>query len=288
MSHPPPSRARRADGRPARRAAPRRPQPDQGAPASRRRARQPATGGPGRGARRGAPGSDHDGRLRPTRRGGSAAGRIGAVLCVMGLLLGLYTAYSLWGTDYVANQAAQSASSDLRKDWQQQRATGNAPPRPLPGDAIGFLYAPRMSKSPILVRPGTADEVLDQGVAGAYEHAAMPWEKTGNFALAAHRDGHGAKFHHMDRLRRGDTLVVETRDTWYVYKLDRTLPKTSIDNTGIIEPVPKGSGYSKPGRYITLTTCTPKYTSDYRMAVWGHLVRTAPVDAARTLPAELR
>ncbi|MFE9560007.1 class E sortase [Streptomyces sp. NPDC006487] len=206
----------------------------------------------------------------------------------MGLLLGLYTAYSLWGTDYFADRAAQSTSSEVRKDWQQQRSAGNTPRKPLPGDSIGFLYAPRMSESPILIEPGTAQSVLDKGVAGAYPHSAMPWDKTGNFALAAHRDGHGAKFHNMDKLRAGDVVAVETRDTWYVYKLDKTLPKTSINNTGIIEPVPEGSGYTKPGRYITLTTCTPKYTSDYRMAVWGKLVRTVPVDTARTLPAELR
>ena len=57
-------------------------------------------------------------------------------------------------------------------------------------------------------------------------------------------------------------------------------------------PVPKwvgpGGAYREPGRYITLTTCTPVYTSRYRMAVWGSLVRVDPVDANRTPPPELR
>ncbi|MCB5164572.1 class E sortase [Streptomyces bambusae] len=208
------------------------------------------------------------------------------MLCVMGLLLGLYTAYSLWGTDYLANRKADSLSADLRRDWQQ------SPPdptrKPPAGSAVGFLHVPRMSKAPILVESGTAPAVLDRGVAGVYDHAAMPWDEEGNFALAAHRDGHGAKFHHMDRVRPGDIAVFETRDTWYVYKFDKVLPQTSNDNTGIIQAVPEGSGYDGPGRYLTLTTCTPKYTSDYRMAVWAHLVRTLPVDGPRTLPAELR
>ncbi|WP_405498407.1 class E sortase [Streptomyces sp. NBC_00096] len=208
-------------------------------------------------------------------------------MCVMGLLLGLYAAYSVWGTDYFANRTSEGASSDLRNEWQRP-TDGSKPRRPPPGDAIGFLHVPGMSKSPILIESGTAPKILDRAVAGAYENAAMPWQKKGNFALAAHRDGHGAKFHHMDRLQPGDVAVVETRDTWYVYELDKTLPKTSNDNTGIIRPVPEGAGYTGPGRYITLTTCTPKYTSDYRMAVWGHLVRTAPVNASRTLPKELR
>lgn len=56
----------------------------------------------------------------------------------------------------------------------------------------------------------------------------------------------------------------------------------------VLQPVPKESGVSKPGRYITLTTCTPMYTSDYRYIVWGELERTEKVDRDRTQPAELR
>lgn len=81
---------------------------------------------------------------------------------------------------------------------------------------------------------------------------------------------------------------METRDDWYIYRVDATLPETSKFNTGVIAPVPEGSGYTRPGRYITLTTCTPVYTSRYRMVVWGSLVRVDPVDAARTPPPELR
>src|SRR5690606_39381367 len=40
----------------------------------------------------------------------------------------------------------------------------------------------------------------------------------GNFSLAAHRDGHGAKFHGIHRIGKGDAIVFETKDTWYVYK----------------------------------------------------------------------
>ncbi|MCX4781795.1 class E sortase [Streptomyces sp. NBC_01264] len=264
MPRSPSPRTHRSDGRTTHRAAP------------RGKAARPATAP----RRRAAP-------RRAAGRGGSVAGRLGVFLCVLGLLLGLYTAYSVWGTDYFANRKAQSNSADLRAQWKQEGTTakGRTPP---PGSAIGFLYVPRMSRDPVLIKPGTAKSVLDKGVAGVYTDAARPWDTTGNFALAAHRDGHGAKFHNMDRIRPGDTAVVETRDTWYVYTMDKVLPKTSIDNTGILQAVPKGSGYSGPGRYITLTTCTPKYTSKFRMAVWGHLVRTMPVDPAGTLPTELR
>lgn len=118
--------------------------------------------------------------------------------------------------------------------------------------------------------------------------SALPWDDKGNFALAAHRDGHGAKFHNIDKVKNGDVVVFETRDTWYVYKVFAELRQTSKYNVDVINPVPKESGKTAPGRYITLTTCTPVYTSKYRYIVWGELVRTEKVDDKRTLPAELR
>ncbi|MFE7191191.1 class E sortase [Kitasatospora sp. NPDC057541] len=160
------------------------------------------------------------------------------------------------------------------------------------GAGVGFLHVPAMGRNyQVLIRMGTDTDTLAEGVAGVYEQpyrAAMPWDASGNFALAAHRDGHGAKFHDLDALKKGDPIVVETRDKWYVYRVDSTLPETSKFDTGIVAPVPKGSGYTEPGRYITLTTCTPVYTSRYRMAVWGSLVRVDDMDAKRTPPAELR
>ncbi|KPI12148.1 sortase family protein [Actinobacteria bacterium OV450] len=158
-------------------------------------------------------------------------------------------------------------------------------------DGIGFLHVPAMRNGEVLVKRGTAPEVLNEGVAGYYLHpvkSALPWDEEGNFALAAHRDGHGAKFHNIDRVRNGDAVVFETRDTWYVYKVFAQLRRTSKYDVGVIAPVPKGSGRTGPGRYITLTTCTPVYTSRFRYVVWGELVRTEPVDSKRTPPAELR
>jgi LPXTG-site transpeptidase (sortase) family protein len=141
------------------------------------------------------------------------------------------------------------------------------------------------------VKKGTSVDVLDEGVAGYYTNpykSAMPWDKKGNFTLAAHRDGHGAKFHTIDKIKVGDAIVFETRSTWYIYKVYDILAPTSKYNVKVLQPIPRASGKSTPGRYITLTTCTPVYTSLYRYIVWGDLVRTQSVDAQRTPPPELR
>ncbi|MFI1964409.1 class E sortase [Streptomyces pathocidini] len=230
-------------------------------------------------------------RGRRVRRGIAAfVSFIGELLITAGVVLALFVAYSLWWTNVLADQDAAQQGDRVRDHWAAG-AEDKGPGALDTKDGIGFLHVPAMKNGEVLVGKGTDSEVLNHGVAGYYTDpvkAAMPWDKKGNFSLAAHRDGHGAKFHNIDKLGKGDAVVFETRDTWYVYKVYATLPETSKYNVDVISPVPKESGRKKAGRYLTLTTCTPVYTSKYRYVVWAELDRTEKVDADRTPPKELR
>ncbi|GAA4101619.1 class E sortase [Streptomyces sp. NPDC048491] len=244
-----------------------------------------------------ATGTDHEERTGrsgppPARRGhGRVAAAIsvfGELLITAGLLLALFVVYSLWWTNVMADREASKQGDNVRRDWAAATGPGALDTK----GGIGFLHVPAMKNGEVLVEKGTDTDVLNHGVAGYYTDpvkATLPGtDKDGNFTLAAHRDGHGAKFHNIDKLKTGDPVVFETKDTWYVYKVFAELPETSKYNVDVLQPVPKESGAKKPGRYITLTTCTPVYTSKYRYIVWGELVRTEKVDAKRTPPAELR
>ncbi|MGX1669906.1 class E sortase [Streptomyces sp. NPDC055400] len=236
--------------------------------------------------------TDYDeraGEAPPAPRRGRVAGAVslfGELLITAGLVLGLFVAYSLWWTNVVADRAADKQGDKVRGQW--------ADPAPGPLDTkngIGFLHVPSMKNGEVLVEKGTSSEILNDGVAGYYTDpvkSALPTDAQGNFTLAAHRDGHGAKFHNIDKIKKGDPIVFESKDKWYVYKVYDILPETSKYNVKVLAPVPKESGVKKPGRYITLTTCTPVYTSTYRYVVWGALERIDKVDSARTPPAELR
>ncbi|WP_035847204.1 class E sortase [Kitasatospora azatica] len=237
-----------------------------------------------------------------------ALGLLGDLLLTAGLVVALFVGYSLWWTDLLANRQVGQDAGRLRQSWTASAApggpaappasaaptapAGEAAPAYQAGDGIGFLHVPAMGRDyQVLIKLGTSPEVLNEGVAGVYQEpyaAAMPWDPSGNFALAAHRDGHGAKFHDLDAVGKGDAVVVETRDRWYVYRVDAVLDQTTKEDVGVVAPVPEKAGYTQPGHYITLTTCTPVYTSRYRMAVWGSLVRVDQVDARRTPPPELR
>ncbi|ALO09642.1 class E sortase [Streptomyces gardneri] len=208
----------------------------------------------------------------------------GELLITAGLVLGLFVVYSLWWTNVLADRAADQDGAQVRDRW------ADGPGALDTKDGIGFLHVPAMGDDEILVKQGTTSAILNNGVAGYYTDpikSALPQDKKGNFTLAAHRDGHGAKFHNIHKLKTGDSIVFESKDTWYVYKVYKSLPETTKYNVDVLQPVPKESGKTKPGRYITLTTCTPMYTSDYRYIVWGELERTEKVDRDRTPPAEL-
>ena len=243
--------------------------------------------------------TDASGRPPSTARRRRGRGRgialvvsvFGELLITAGLVLGLFVVYSLWWTNVVADRAAGEQADKIRDSWSQE-SDGGGPVSFDSKDGIGFLHVPTMSGDEILVEKGTSMEVLNDGVAGYYTDpvkATLPTSgKKGNFSLAAHRDGHGAKFHGIHQIEKGDPIVFETKDTWYVYKVYGILPETSKYNVEVLSPVPKESGRKKAGHYITLTTCTPVFTSKYRYIVWGELVRTEKVDDERTPPAELR
>lgn len=224
------------------------------------------------------------------RRGrvAAAVSVFGELLITAGLVLGLFVVYSLWWTNVLADREATKQGNEVRDNW----AEGRGGPGALDvKNGIGFLHVPAMDNGEVLVKKGTDLKSLNNGVAGYYTDpvkSALPKDKQGNFSLAGHRDGHGAKFHNIHKLKTGDAIVFETKDTWYVYKVFKDLPKTSKYNVDVLQPVPKGSGKTKPGRYLTLTTCTPIYTSDYRYIVWAELERTEKVDEDRTKPDELR
>lgn len=162
---------------------------------------------------------------------------------------------------------------------RQQTATARQP-RPDWSQAYAILTIPRLGlRVPVAEGVGKQD-VLNKGYVGHYRGTGQPGQ-VGNFALAGHRNTHGEPFRYINRLRAKDLVEVETESATYTYAVDRTLPQTSARDSGVVRPIPRsivkpGYGYSEPGYYITLTTCTPEYTSRYRLVVWGKLVSMHP------------
>jgi len=216
-------------------------------------------------------------RAQKPGMGVMASRAIGEVFITTGVLMLLFVTYQLWWTNVRAHAQAGSEASSLQDDWASGR---RAPGAFEPGQGFAILDIPKLDVVVPIAEGTSKKDVLDRGMVGHYAEGglttAMPSAATGNFGLAGHRNTHGEPFRYINRLNKGDAIVVETQDKYYVYKMESILPVTSPSNTSVLNPIPKGSGFTGPGRYITLTTCTPEFTSKYRMIVWGKMVEERP------------
>nr|WP_245769461.1 class E sortase [Streptomyces indicus] len=206
-----------------------------------------------------------------------ASRALGEVFISIGVLMLLFVTYQLWWTNIRAEQQAGAEADKIQENW----AKGKGKPGAFePGQGFALMHIPKLDVVVPIAEGISKPKVLDRGMVGHYGEesikTAMPEDKQGNFAVAGHRNTHGEPFRYINKLKPGDPIVVETQNKYYVYKMASILPQTTPDNVAVLDPVPKGSGFTKPGRYITLTTCTPEFTSTYRMIVWGELAEERP------------
>ncbi|MCX4505544.1 class E sortase [Streptomyces anulatus] len=230
----------------------------------------------------------------------------------LGVVLLLLVAHQLWWTNREARAEAGRTVQDLRREWDEPAAAvddgvregsprpsasgregeaapgvpaaSDAPARPRSAprwdQAYAVLRIPRIGLTAPVAEGTSKGGVLDRGYVGHYARTAQAGQ-AGNFALAGHRNTHGEPFRRIDRLRSGDRITVETRDAVYTYTVGKRLAQTAPSDSGVIAPVPRSNittsaGYSEPGYYLTLTTCTPEFSSRYRLVVWGKLTSMRP------------
>ncbi|MGW1490727.1 class E sortase [Streptomyces sp. NPDC002402] len=232
------------------------------------------------------------------------------VAVTLGVVVLLLVVHQLWWTNRQAREGAEHKVRALEQEWGSpageesekgdisggdgevlpEAAASREPespdpdpptrPRPRWDQAYAVLRIPRLGVVAPVAQGIAKRGVLDKGYIGHYPGTAQPGE-AGNFAVAGHRNTHGEPFRHINRLRDGDQVQVETRQGVYLYVVDASLAQTSPRDTGVIARIPRSivkpsAGYSEPGYYLTLTTCTPEFTSTYRLVVWGKLKSVRP------------
>jgi sortase A len=206
---------------------------------------------------------------------------VGELFITTGVLLLLFVTYQLWWTNVQADRQADGAARSLEEKWDSGDVKDREPDAFSPGKGFAIMYIPKLDVRVPIAEGIDKPTVLDRGMVGHYDEksglkTAMPWEKEGNFAVAGHRNTHGEPFRYINKLVAGDEIIVETRSTYYTYEMTNRLPSTSPSNVDVVMPVPRQSGFTKPGRYVTLTTCTPEFTSKYRLIVWGKMADERP------------
>lgn len=222
-------------------------------------------------------------------------------LCItVGALIVLFVVYVLFWTGVKADTVMDDQIDQLQNQWAQgsvrqpevtaapSAASSGSPAEPAPyrsGKPFAIMYIPRLGftwNKPVL--EGTGVGTLKKGL-GHYANTARLGQG-GNFSVAGHRRTYGDPFKDFPRLRRGDAVVLTDGTTWFTYRIDKGPYKTVPTDIEVIDPVPRKSGYTRPGRYLTLTTCDPEWGHSHRLIVWAHLDSTQPVEDGK--PVALR
>jgi sortase A len=237
----------------------------------------------------------------------------GELLLTAGLVVLLFAAYLVVGTGWENDRDQSAASAELDRQWAgaspgpATAAPGG--PAPAVGEPLARLHVPRFGRV-YTVLEGTSQAVLAHGP-GHYSGTALPGQ-VGNLAVAGHRVGHGAPFDPADRLLSCDPIVVESRDTWWVYRVLplpgeeagwASGPGTRAECAGVapvgvpgrevVPPTDRTVIAAVPGEpttapraaLLTLTTCNPRFSARQRMIIHAVLVRAQP--RAEGTPVEL-
>ncbi len=95
----------------------------------------------------------------------------------------------------------------------------------------------------------------------------MPWTplpgQPGNAVIAGHRTTYGAPFRDLDLLEIGDVIEVETALGVHTYAVREVL---------IVRPTDVWVTKPRPGSWLTLTTCNPKFSARERLVVFAELI----------------
>ena len=199
---------------------------------------------------------------------------IGVALLIAGVGIAGVSAYNLTLGEDLASHQQQAAAEVVPLVVPSPSAVTKL----AVGEVFAKLYVPRFGEGYVRnIAEGTSlDLVLNTVGIGHYSSTQMPGE-VGNFAIAGHRAGNGGPMRKIDTFVAGDLVYVETAATRYTYRYLETkiVPPTDID---VIAPEPteltKKSG---PGKYLTLTSCTPIYVNSDRFIAWFEQIAEQPL-----------
>ena len=81
--------------------------------------------------------------------------------------------------------------------------------------------------------------------------------------ISGHRTTYGAPFQELDTLGVGDRIEVDTALGTHVYEVRESL---------VVRPTEVWVTEPRPGAWLTLTTCNPKFSARQRLVVFAELV----------------
>ncbi len=198
---------------------------------------------------------------------------IGELCITSGLVVLLFVAYELWGTGAYTQAQQHKLGDELTRTWNSSAGRVTTE-RVRLGHGLALIRIPRLGKGfHYVIIEGVSIADLRKGP-GHYPGTAMPGQ-VGNFVVSGHRTTYLAPFNKLGELRGGDQILIDTLASQYVYKVTST-KIVRPDDVSVASPVPEHPRANPTKRFITLTTCNPKYSAAQRLIVFGRLMSTTP------------
>lgn len=201
---------------------------------------------------------------------------IGQTLITAGVVILLFVVYELWFTGLETAREQDRLTTAIEDEWRHGAGAYSSPEdllKPIPiGAGVAVLRIPRFGRDwAKVVVEGVNMRDLRKGP-GHYPGTALPGQ-VGNFVVSGHRTTYGAPFNRVGELKPGDAVVVETRDSWYTYRITSSeiVRPTAVEVT---YPVPRQRDAKPTKALLTLTSCHPKYSAKERIIVYAELGET--------------
>lgn len=176
-----------------------------------------------------------------------------SVLALAGASLVVYPfATNLWAAHLQGNLSHELTTS--AEDYRAGRIGE--------GHALTRLEIPKLDVDVVVVQ-GTSPAALRAG-AGHYPKTPLPGEP-GNVAIAGHRTTYGKPFNRLNELARGDRIILTTPVGRDVYEVSKDPWVVEAHDWSPIRE------YPAEGAWLTLTTCHPEGSADYRIVVRASL-----------------
>lgn len=181
---------------------------------------------------------------------------VGRTLISLGLMILVFLAYQLFGTNIVTDRTQQALASEVKREWAEPPEPDISPrARPQLGDGVAIIEIPKIGVDHVVVE-GVGVEDLKKGP-GHYPKTSMPGE-LGNVVISGHRTTYGAPFYRLDELQVGDEIRLTDREGVYVYYVSERKVVLPTD-VSVIAPFTDAR--------LTLTTCEPRFSAKKRLII---------------------
>ncbi|MGH2721593.1 MAG: sortase [Actinomycetota bacterium] len=174
---------------------------------------------------------------------------------------GGYLGWLLWGTGLETQRAQDTLRSTFEPVVETRPPPPGEPTVRLPGQAYAQIQIPAIDADFIVVQ-GTNYEDLKKGP-GHYPDTADPWDETGRVGIAGHRTTYLHPFLALDRLKRGDEIVLRTEYGTFTYRVTKNVIIPSAGSGRVLAQTERPT--------LVLTTCHPLFSSSQRLIVTASL-----------------